>query len=99
MTAGSPGSITETFSLLNPDIQCPDLPSLPVLALSPASFTREDVPILCGGDYYDTECYRLINDGTNWIWEYFTDMLTAAEGPGYANLGDDLFFAGSFFAK
>ena len=91
--------VTETISLGNPNLSCPDLPASPTDFLYPASFTRGDIPVACGGDsFLDTSCYQLIkeNDGT-WVWEVFAEMAEARSSSAFAQMDQDWFLAGTQF--
>ena len=98
MAAGYWSPYTETVSLGDPNIQCPDLPDFPGDAEYPAGFLNGDIPVLCGGNLYDLDssCYELVYDGQAWNWEVFNEMNEPRYGPGYAQMGQDWFLAGIY---
>ena len=95
VTGGSSEQRTEAISLDKSSLVCPDLPDFPRELIYGSIFKNGDVPVVCGGDLFQTSCYQLMQDvDGSWTWNFFADSLRERYSSGYSQIGDEYWMAG-----
>ena len=93
-TGGYHLKATELISFGNKNYQCPSLPDIPATVAYGTVLKMGDIPIVCGGDLYSTDCYKLVNTSGEWQWLPSTSKPDLRYAASFAQLGEDTLIAG-----